>query len=404
MTPRVRRIILSHALTGFICWYGVEKVFQKTIGITPLGVSLLAIAYISVSALLNVPTGVLADKFGRRVAIVMATIALVICTLIAGLSQNIWQYLISIILWGLFYTTQNGAYEAILYDTLQEEDQTEKYARFSGISNACFWAAIFVSSVIGAWIGSRFSLRLPYFVTLVPNLLNVGLALTLHEPKRQLHEAGTTSLAIARKGLKFLVSSPQILVLTAVYLFIMLLGWTTNEFGQLYFIELGYSVLLVGLLNASSGLFQSIGNFIGHRFVGVPIRRLLIGLIILAIALFALPMSARHISVTLFMALVMVRQVSYISNNTRLQHAVPSNIRATTLSSLGMMNDGVLIASYLAFGLISQHQSVRAAFLFVIGIGVLLLATALIITRGGRMQLPRYRTAEPVFEEEVPPR
>ncbi|MDB5182966.1 MAG: rane protein of unknown function [Candidatus Saccharibacteria bacterium] len=381
MSPRVKKIILSNGLTGFICWYGVEKVFQKTIHISVLQVSLMAIVYITISALLNIPTGILADKKGRRYALVLATISLFISTLAGGLSHNVWQYLIPIIFWGLFYTTQNGAYEAILYDTLKEEGTEKSYARVSGLMHAAFWASIFTSSVIGAWVGSHFNLRLAYFITLIPNALNIILALSLHEPKRQKHDATVSSYAMAKQGFKFLKSSPQVLRLAGTFLLISLLSWMTNEFGQLYFIELGFGVFLVGLLNAFSGLFQSFGNFIGHKFNHISVSTMTVLSMIVFITTFLIPVKFRYIGMAFFFAFVLLRQVFYISNDTAIQHKLPSNIRATTLSSLGMINDGILVVCYFGFGMTSQHINVRTGYLFIGLCGGLILITTRILSK-----------------------
>lgn len=407
MSPQIKKIILSHGLTGFICWYGIEKVFQKTIGISVFEVSLLAISYITISAVLNVPTGIMADRKGRRYAIVLATSSLWLCTLVGGLSHNIWQYLISFILWGLFYTTQNGSYQALMYDTLKEEDNEKHYARYAGLSVAAFWFAIFASSVLGAWLGSHFNLRLAFYVTLIPNAFNILLALTLHEPKRQKHDPSVTSFSMARQGFKFLRSSPQVLQLAGTFLLISLFSWTTNEFGQLFFIELGFSVLLVGILNAFSGLTQAVGSFIGHKFNHISIRFMTILSLVVFMMAFLVPVKYRIVGLLLFFSLVVIRQIFYISNDAVLQHSLPSSIRATTLSSLGMLNDGVLIVCYFIFGLVSEHRNIRSGYLVIGLFGVLLIAITSILSKklSFKEGLPVYTSSiNPVLDIDSVPR
>ncbi|MEO8104891.1 MAG: MFS transporter [Candidatus Saccharibacteria bacterium] len=402
MSLRLYRIILSHALTGFICWYGVEKIFEKSIGISTLGISILAVTYITTSAVLNVPTGILADKYGRKYAILLASGALLLSSIVGGLSHSYWQYLIATVLWGIFYTTQNGAYESILYDTLQEESHEAAYARYSGLSSSAFWLAIFVSSVVGAWAGSKYGLRTAYFLTIIPNILNVWLVLSLHEPRRAKVSTQTTSLAMISQGFRFLRSSPRTFSIASVYLLIALVAWTTNEFGQLFFIELGFSVIVIGLLNAFSGLAQSIGNLIGHRFGRISARFTVVTLMALFGLTFALPVSYRYLSSTLFLLLVLIRNIFYIANNSALHHSLPSSIRATTISSLGMMNDGLLIIGYLSFGLVSRASNVRLGYLAVAVYGLVIFGAVRLLARSPRFQAS-YATGGPpvVVIEEV---
>ncbi len=62
---------------------------------------------------------------------------------------------------------------------------------------------------------------------------------------------------------------------------------------------------------------------------------------------------------------MLIRNAFYISNNTKLQHLLPSKIRATTISSLGMVNDGLLIFCYLSFGFVSQKYTVSKGYLLI---------------------------------------
>jgi MFS family permease len=402
MSSRLNRIMLSRALTGFICWYGVEKVFEHSIGISDFGIALLAVIYIAVSAILNIPMGVFADRYGRKYAIIIANVLLVISSLIGGFANDGFIYLISIVLWGIYYTTENGAYEALIYDTLKEEGREEQYARFAGLSAAGFWTAIFLSSIIGAWVGSHFGLRKAYYITLVPNVLNVILAATLVEAK--IHEAKTkaSSFVMIKQGFSFIRNSSRIINLAVVYLAIGVIGWMSNEFGQLFFIELGFSVLAIGLLNAFSGLSQAIGNFFGHRFGNISNRSIVVGTLSLAIMAFLLPVRFRFIGTTLFLLLVLVRNVFGISNETQLQHAIPSHLRATVLSALGMMNDGMLVVSYLCFGVVAQRVNVRSGYLVVIGIVVLLVVTVRLFTKPDKFVTIALGDDNPVPDRAMP--
>lgn len=342
--------------------------------------------YITTSALLNIPTGILADKRGRKYAILLAASALLLSSIVGGLAHTFWQYSVAVILWGLFYTSQNGAYESILYDTLKEESNEKAYARYSGLSSSAFWLAIFLSSIIGAWAGNRFGLRTAFFITIIPNILNLLLVFYLYEPKRVKLTERPTSLTMAKQGFGFLKSSPRTLSIASVYLLIALVGWTTNEFGQLFFIELGFSIFIIGILNATSGLAQSIGNFFGHHFGKISARFTVIALMALFIAVFALPVRFRFVGTTLFLLLVLVRNIFYIANNTALHHSLPSSIRATTISSLGMINDGVLIIGYLGFGLVSRASNVRMGYLAIAAYGFVLFSATRLYARSNHFK------------------
>lgn len=379
MSWRIKKILLTHALVGFICWYSIEKVFQRSIGISVFEIALMAVIYIVTSALLNIPTGILADKYGRKYAIFLATIALLACTIVAGTAHSFVQYCFAVFLWGLFFTTQNGAYEAILYDSLKEEGNVDKYARYSGISSAGFWMAIFVSSLVGAYVGSEFGLRWAYYITIVPNLMAVILALSLQEPKNHALESAVSSVKMVGRGFKAVTSSREMIYLSATFLVIALAGWTANEFGQLFFIELGFSVFVIGVLNAVSGLFQAAGNYFSYKLGDLSNKKIIFVLFVIFSLTFALPPSLRLFTTALFMALVFVQHAFTIANNAKIQHLLPSGIRATSISALGMMNDVVLAFSYLSFGYLSQKSSVRVGYMVFVVYGAIVLFIAKVL-------------------------
>lgn len=400
MSWRIKKILITHALIGFICWYSIEKVFQRSIGISVFEIALMAVVYIATSAILNIPTGLLADKYGRKYAIFLATVALLACTIVAGTAHSFAQYTFAVFLWGVFFTTQNGAYEAILYDSLKEEGNVDKYTKYSGFSSAGFWLAIFVSSIIGAYVGSQFGLRYAYLITVIPNVLAVLLALTLQEPKNHALKATVSSVKMVRAGFKAVTSSSRMIYLSATYLVVALAGWSANEFSQLFFIELGFSVLIIGILNGVSGLFQAMGNFFSYKMSNVSNRTVVITLFVLFSLTFALPPHLRILSTCLFLVLVFMQHSFTISNNARIQHLLPSEIRATSISALGMMNDVVLVFSYLSFGYLSQRSSVRVGFLVFVVYGfVVLLIAKFFADRSANVETPIDSADGPIIDE-----
>ena len=63
---------LQVAMQGLILWVPVEKLFMSEIGFTPASVGVMAAAYAAVVPLLEVPSGVLADRWSRNRIMVLA--------------------------------------------------------------------------------------------------------------------------------------------------------------------------------------------------------------------------------------------------------------------------------------------------------------------------------------------
>ena len=76
-------------MQGLILWVPVEKLFMSEIGFTPASVGVMAAAYAAVVPLLEVPSGILADRWSRNRLMVLACVALLASSAIGGLSQNV---------------------------------------------------------------------------------------------------------------------------------------------------------------------------------------------------------------------------------------------------------------------------------------------------------------------------
>ena len=81
----------------------------------------MAAVYAVVVPVLEVPSGVLADRWSRRGVLILASIAAILSVLIGGLSQSVAVYMVSAGFLGVFFALQSGTLEPVVYDTVLEE-------------------------------------------------------------------------------------------------------------------------------------------------------------------------------------------------------------------------------------------------------------------------------------------
>ena len=88
--PALRRRLLplqlGVTLQGCLLWLPVEKLFMSEIGFTAASVGVMAAAYAAVTPILEVPSGILADRWSRKGVLILSAVALSLCTVIGGLS------------------------------------------------------------------------------------------------------------------------------------------------------------------------------------------------------------------------------------------------------------------------------------------------------------------------------
>jgi hypothetical protein len=98
---RLLPLQIGVALQGLILWVPIEKLFMTEIGFDAASVGAMAAAYAAVVPLLEVPSGILADRWSRSWVLVLACLALLVSSLIGGLSHNVITYVIAAMVLGL---------------------------------------------------------------------------------------------------------------------------------------------------------------------------------------------------------------------------------------------------------------------------------------------------------------
>ena len=174
LARRLLPLQIGVALQGLLLWVPIEKLFMTQIGFDAAAVGAMAAAYAAVTPLLEVPSGILADRWSRRWVLILGCIALMVSSLIGGLSHNVITYVIGAMVLGVYFAFSSGTVDSIVYDAVVEETgSNELYERWIGRIRAVESAAFVLSALAGGVLAQYTSTRLTYFVT-VPL---VGLAI-----------------------------------------------------------------------------------------------------------------------------------------------------------------------------------------------------------------------------------
>jgi len=96
--------------------------FVQTIGLNPLQLVLVGTVLEGSILLFEIPTGVIADTFSRKISIVTGWFIMAGGFLLVGFIPKVWAVFIGQVLWGLGYTFTSGATEAWLADEMGEEN------------------------------------------------------------------------------------------------------------------------------------------------------------------------------------------------------------------------------------------------------------------------------------------
>jgi len=395
---RLRPIFLAAFLQNVALWVPIEKLFMTDIGFDNGSVAVMAAAYAAVVPLLEVPSGILADRWSRRGVVLLAQAALIVCVVVGGLSQNVGTYIVSALFLGVFFAMQSGTFESIAYDTvLDETGDSALFERTIGRIRFVESAGLVVSALAGGLLAEAVPLRATYFIT-APFIVAAGVALLrfreprLHrpeeaEPLRQ-QVAATYRALLERGGVRPIVA---LLVVTALLLQAML------EFGPLWLVALAVSAGLYGPHWAGLMAALGVGGLLGGRLVvSRPVTAAVIAATILACCVALTTSHAIGIVIVAQVLLVLVVVAISIPLTGRLHDAVPSTIRAGVASGVGTLTWLTFLPFAFVFGAVSDRSGVHDAG-WVVGFVALVAVILLAATVRGFVRAPAGVPLEPAF-------
>jgi DHA3 family tetracycline resistance protein-like MFS transporter len=116
-------------LTAMPGWVVVDLYLVRTLDFSPLQLVLVGSATEAAIVLGEVPTGVVADTYSRRLSVIIGLVGMGTTVIVIGLTSTPWLVIALWGLWGLASTFQSGAYEAWIADELGGENVGSVFLR-----------------------------------------------------------------------------------------------------------------------------------------------------------------------------------------------------------------------------------------------------------------------------------
>ena len=130
--------------------FTASAIYQVTlVGLSPLQLVLVGTALEVACFIFEVPTGVVADVYSRRLSIIIGMFLIGIGFLVEGSLPLFGFILLAQLLWGLGYTFTSGATEAWITDEIGEAAAGRAFLRSNQVGNLMALAGIGLGTLIG---------------------------------------------------------------------------------------------------------------------------------------------------------------------------------------------------------------------------------------------------------------
>ncbi|KPU45519.1 major facilitator superfamily protein [Oxobacter pfennigii] len=348
---------------------------QKGMSLTQLG--FLETIFHITSFTMEVPTGAIADIFGRRASRILGRIASLISVIILLMANSFVWFAISFVFTALSYNLESGAGDALIYDSLKEIGEEYEYMKVSGRKEVFYQTAGAISFLVGGYLASK-NYDIAFILTLIIGTVAIVVSLTFKEPSIGRMEAGHPEEKIFIKVLKESIGvvkcNPKIIMFALITQIIMALCTCVFYYFQNYLKADGYNETLIGVIYALSALIPALIAPNIHR---IEKRIKEKGMLILmpTMTVFCLWGVAFLKFHYIFFILLMISEgIIYISVSDYINKMIPSETRATVLSFESMVFSFFMIILFPVIGIVGDLYSLKIAFIL---LGIL--STALVI-------------------------
>lgn len=199
---RIRSLIWTVYAPSFLLSIGtgllvpIVPLFARDLGAS-VGLAAFAVGARELGTVLfDLPVGTLVARFGRRRTMIAGTIAILVLSLLTGLTTMIWQFIALRFLIGGAMALWSISRHTYIADTVPVQHRGRALSLFGGMGRL----GTFIGPIIGGFVGEHFGLGVPFFVQSGFALITLGLVVVLMKEGQEQPNVRPTRNAYARIG------------------------------------------------------------------------------------------------------------------------------------------------------------------------------------------------------------
>ena len=340
--------------------------------------------------LFEVPTGVVADVFGRKISFVCSCFLFSLGMFIYGASYSFWGFALAEATAAVGHTFASGAFQAWVVDRLKHYEYSGSLTRIFTRQHQIAEASQIIGAIIGAYLADK-DMTLPWFVG--GGIMFVGGLLATVMMKEEYFVRQSFSIRDSLQSMKNTIeASIQYGIKSNVVRFILLMGLVQffavqapNMQWQPFFSQFIENRATLGFIFGGVCVSLIIGSSLAAKFLGV-LKDEKLTLIVSQIAI------GTGIIITSFMNLFPVALLVFLLHevarglfrplkDTYLNDNIPSKERATLISFDSMSHHFGGMVGLLFSGFVAEYISIFTAWVLS---GSILIGTTLVLMRNNK--------------------
>ena len=346
-------------------------------GMSLIEIGLLESIYHITGLLLELPTGAFADLYGRKVSVVLGRVVSVISCILMITSSSFFGFAISFILSCAAMNLNSGAAEALVYDSLRELGEEEKYKKIWGDLAFVMSIAQGIAVLLGG-ILADIQFLYAYIFGMVIQIVALLISFNFSEPPidnqklKNYEEQEEHKLEKQKEKIIInqLITSINVLKDRKIVLYIIMfsalvgsLQTTVFFYSQQYFSNLSYSKTEIAIICALGSLIEAVSSKYAYRFEKwFKIKGTLISISTVNILALVGLAFVKELSIVFFLLTSVTGGLAFTIFSDYVNSRIPSENRATILSFDSLCFSVFMICVFPLFGLLAEHIGFSVTF------------------------------------------
>ncbi len=350
-------LYLISFLNGLLLWYAIEQLFIEDLGGGVLEKGLSVGMYVAVFSLVNIPIGAFADKYGRKLSLVLGLVAFLIGLYLMAISSGIYFYIFMNIPIAFSVAFFDGATESMVYDSLADDGHEKSYSKVLGNLEASLFIGLMLANIASGFVADALGLQANYFLSLIP--VSIGLLVAIFVLKEPEHHKDL-SQKVSKKiklAIHEVLSNKYLLYIFVAIVALYTVNDLTEEFSQPLFTSLSNSAVGLSLFWAVVAASAAFGQLIAHRFK----KYLQFAIIAISVITLLLLVVSDWLAIAVLPFFFIVAQVGLNGLEVELQDNSKSHLRSTISSIYGTAIALLLIPALIIGGYLGDIIKVNVA-------------------------------------------
>lgn len=287
MYPSIRNIPLLYIIR-IAKWFNlvmpIVVLFYTDTGMNMQEIFILKSIYSIGIVAMEIPSGWMADVWGRRKTLILGSILGTIGFVVYSVTHSFMWFVLAEVILGVGYSFVSGADSAILYDTLKENDREKQYVKQEGRITSAGNFAEAIAGIVGGLLAA-ITIRTPFYFQILVAAMAIPASLQLIEPKLHRKHVILKPLEFLKAARKNLTGNRNLL--TAI-LFSSVTGTATLTFAwfvQPWLLEINLPVEWFGVMWALLNISVAVSSVLAYKIENLVTRKS--GTLLILIALTA---------------------------------------------------------------------------------------------------------------------